>query len=217
MEEIFKQVPDYELYLCSNYGRVFSIKSEKFLKPTPDKDGYLQVAFHKNGKEKKAKVHRVVAELFIPNPDNKREVNHVNGIKSDNRADNLEWCTRSENAIHAYKTGLMKSGEERYNAKLTAAQVLEIRAGNLTTVELAKKFNVDGATISYIQRGKKYKNVGGKIRIEHGNKLSAEIEAAILKDYQPNVYGHGSISVAKKYGVSQTTVLNIYRRATKCV
>ena len=70
--------------------------------------GYLQITLQKQGKKEYKKVHRLVAEAFIENTYNKREVNHIDGNKSNNNATNLEWVTSSENQIHAYKMGLQK-------------------------------------------------------------------------------------------------------------
>ena len=71
-----------------------------------DRDGYLRVHLSKNGKRTSELVHRLVAKTFIDNPNNKPQVNHINGRKDDNRVENLEWCTASENVTHAYRTGL---------------------------------------------------------------------------------------------------------------
>jgi len=79
-------------------GRLLKFKSHK--------DGYRFVALSSNGKTKNHYIHRLVAAAFIPNPDNKPQVNHINGRKADNRVKNLEWVTQEENAIHAYKSGL---------------------------------------------------------------------------------------------------------------
>lgn len=104
---------DYPHYYFADNGNVYTrisnryhnkdgrIKKKALLK---DKDGYLRVGlFDKNGKQKSVQVHRAIAQAFIPNPQNKPVVNHKNGIKTDNRVENLEWCTISENTKHAYR------------------------------------------------------------------------------------------------------------------
>ena len=103
MSEEWRDIEDYEcLYQVSNLGRVKSLKfnKERILKPGMDRGGYLQVGLHAGGKRKVLTVHRLVASAFVPNPDNKPEVNHVDEDKSNNRACNLEWLTRKQNINH---------------------------------------------------------------------------------------------------------------------
>ena len=116
--EIWKDIEGYEnKYQISNLGNVKSletwtgdkyIKREKILKNMVYGNGYYYVCLSKNGKVKKYKVNRLVAQAFIPNPENKPFTNHIDGDKLNNNVDNLEWCTQSENMKHASKMGLRK-------------------------------------------------------------------------------------------------------------
>lgn len=100
--EIFKDIEGYEgLYRISSWGRVFSIENSKFLNPTLTEKGYSRVdLFDADNKRKHHKVHRLVAMAFIPNPECKPQVNHLDGNKQNNSVTNLEWCTDEENKIH---------------------------------------------------------------------------------------------------------------------
>ena len=114
--ELWKPVKDYEdCYLVSNFGRVFSLPKTdsagrvlagKICKAQKHSNGYFFVPLTKNGKTKQMRIHRLVADAFIPNPYNAPEVNHIDGKKENNFASNLEWCTRAENNKHAIKFGL---------------------------------------------------------------------------------------------------------------
>lgn len=119
MEE-WKDIEGYEgMYQVSNLGRVRSFKKYRegrILKSFPDPNGYLKVSLSKNNKLKNHRVHRLVAIHFIPNPQNKSQVNHIDGNKQNDNVNNLEWSTPSENGKHAYKIGLSKG---RLNSKPT--------------------------------------------------------------------------------------------------
>lgn len=115
-EEIWKDVTGFEgKYQVSNTGKIRSLAYHKKngrikeLKPFSDKGGYMRVKFCKDGKETTVKVHRIVALEFIPNPQNKREVNHIDGNPKNNMVENLEWATPSENMTHAAKYGRVVS------------------------------------------------------------------------------------------------------------
>lgn len=112
MQEIWKDIPNYQgLYQISNLGNIRSLLngSKRVLKPNPSNCGYYKVELYNNGKSKVFYIHRLVANSFIPNPDNKKQVNHIDGDKSHNCVDNLEWVTPSENQKHAFSIGLSKS------------------------------------------------------------------------------------------------------------
>ena len=102
--EHWRGVPGYEgLYLISSWGRVFGVRRGKLRKLNVTDRGYLQVMLSKDGHRAYLLVHRLVAEVFIPNPENKPHINHKNGDKRDNRVGNLEWCTVGENLLHRHR------------------------------------------------------------------------------------------------------------------
>lgn len=158
MTEIWKDVVGYEgLYLVSENGAVKSVKRkapvsgrqvhEKMLSPWFNFRGYMLVTLHKNGKKNSIPVHILVAKAFIDNPENKPEVNHCNGIKTDNHKSNLEWNTRLENQRHSvYTLGKHHAGEAHYRAKLKVSQIIEMRelfkTGRYSKAEIGRMFGV---------------------------------------------------------------------------
>ena len=156
--EIWKNIKGFEnKYQVSNLGNIKSLNYEvEFGKNKRIIKGkILKFNFHKRGYSyvhvgKKRTVHRIVAENFIPNPFNKQFVNHINGIKTDNRVENLEWVTHSENCIHAYVTKLNKPNKGHY--KIQEHFVQEIRNSKLPKKELCHKYNISRSTIYLIQK-----------------------------------------------------------------
>ena len=117
-------------------------------------NGYSSVDLCKDGTIKKYLIHRLVAEAFIPNPEKKPQVNHINGIKTDNRLDNLEWCTHSENMLHSYKQGLSSTkGEKNSQSKLNTEDVVKIFLDDRMYSLISKQYNISISTISDIKRG----------------------------------------------------------------
>lgn len=161
--KIIEGYPNYRIY---KDGRVWSNNRNKFLS-LDNSRGYSCVALCKKGKVKYILVHRLVAEAFINNPQNKKQVNHINGIKSDNRVENLEWCTPSENIKHAFKLGLRKpiKGSNVGTSKLTEKQVSEIKMGlekGFKQKDLARLYCVSIEAISSINTGVRWSQVKPK-------------------------------------------------------
>lgn len=184
MQEIWKDIAGYEgLYQVSSFGQVKRVEryytqlngltgnintkllSELVMKQFEDEDGYFRIQLIKNGLRKKHFVHRLVALNFIPNPENKPEVNHKEGNKKDNRVEMLEWNTTSENQIHAIanKLYVTAKGETAGQAKLKEVQVREIhklwKSGEVTQEYLSSMFGVASSAISRIVNGVRWRHV----------------------------------------------------------
>lgn len=159
--EIWKEVIGYEgHYWVSNLGRIKS--RYELRRPIKHRQGYLMCSLAIKGvKYENKMVHRFVAQAFIPNPDNKPQVNHLNGIKSDNRVENLEWATRSENQKHAFRelNKTRPQGEKHPNCKITKEIVLEIRSSNAKHSESALKYGLSSSHIGDIKNGRKWKHL----------------------------------------------------------
>lgn len=163
-ESMWKDIKGYEgHYQVSDDGRVRSLKSKEplVMKPHPAGRGYETVCLCKNGNAKHAYIHRLVAEIFLENPENKPTVNHKDGNRLNNHVDNLEFMTYSENNQHAYDHEIHDRGERHYRARLTETDVAYIKAqGKFTTFQkIADQFGVSKATIRDILVGKTWKAV----------------------------------------------------------
>ena len=179
--EIWKDIKNTNgRYKVSNLGRIkssgFSVKrsngrqytsKEKILKPATDSCGYLRCALSYGGKLNTHKVHRLVADEFINGKtDARNQVNHKNGIKHDNRTQNLEWVSSSENCKHSFVYGLQKPkrGTLNGNSKLTEKDVKHIRhehhANGVTFRKLSIGYKIDKKTISQICKFEIWKHIG---------------------------------------------------------
>lgn len=171
---IWKDIEGYiGKYQVSNLGRVRSLldshgnylKNKKILSPAIDKKGYLRVGLSKNNKSSTHKVHRLVAKAFIPNPNKLPQVNHISGIKTDNRVENLEWVTQKENTKHAFEIGLSKKGKHHHCSKLSAEHVKNIRDEYIpfdkkhNQLALSKKYGVSKSCIKDVVNYKTYKDI----------------------------------------------------------
>lgn len=169
--EIWKDIPGYEgLYKVSSFGRIKSLARktgknlhsypEKLMSPVITVLGYTKITLSNNGKIKHTSVHRIVAITFIPNPENKKTVNHKDGNKQNNCVKNLEWATYVEQMYHADNTGLRKvRGELSPHSKLKTEDVLFIRSSDWTLVSLAKHFNVNVSCIEKVKYRTSWKHI----------------------------------------------------------
>lgn len=205
-------------YLVSNDGMVYSEHGDEILKPFMN-DRYLCVDLFGYGIKKRVSVHRMVAIVFIPNPENKEYVNHIDGNKANNRVENLEWVTASENSIHAVLAGLSPIGEQKTLAKLTDEKVREIQAhfeaGKLTDKDLSEMYDVTSGVISSIRLGKTWKHVSGKVFQRSGpnpvKKLSADDIPVIREMFSD---GFTDTEIGRAFRVARGTINQIRQGKT---
>lgn len=153
MEEIWKDVIGYEnKYEVSNLGRVRSCPRNTsgygradylIMKQSKDKGGYMTIGLRLNGKKSRFRVHRLVASSFIPNPEGKEFVNHIDGVKDNNILSNLEWATASENTRHAVEAGLINSNFDKYKYNF-----VDDYSNGISIRKICKKYNVSHDYVS---------------------------------------------------------------------
>lgn len=164
LDEIWKPIPGYKAE-ASSLGRIKSFymtPKGRIIKGVIARNGYNRLQFQK-GKGHKTS-HRLIAEAWLPNPENLPWINHINGIKTDNRPSNLEWCTGSHNQKHAIRTGLKKIqyGIHTSGAKFDEIQIKTIKVcirDGMRNCDLARYFKVKNEQISNIRHGKIWRTV----------------------------------------------------------
>ena len=171
-EEIWKDIEGWEgKYQVSNMGNVKSLErtvwngrgyfktSERILKPGKDRDGYLIVQLSKEGKVKACKVHRLVSQAFIPNPDNLPQVNHIDENKENNHVDNLEWVTCRENANHGTRNQRVAEKESKpiIGIDKVTGLIVEFQSAR----EAERQLGINNSSIIKCCKGKRYKSCGG--------------------------------------------------------
>ena len=173
--EVWKDIPGYDgWYQVSNHSRVRSFRKNgfcdkrlirpKILTGSVKLNGYVKVHLRKGDDSKHISIHRIIAKAFIPNPENKPDINHIDGNPLNNNIHNLEWVTPSENAIHAFENGLRKSmkGEGHSNSILTKGDVFKIHDlynKGVFKKKIAKKFGIAQQTVSEIVTFRKWKHL----------------------------------------------------------
>ena len=231
--EVWKDLTNYEgLYKVSNLGRLKSLDRDievtgkylgrvmrakgVLLKGTLTAGGYLRSTVVNSGKRKSHLIHRLIALTFIPNPENKPYVNHINGIKSDNRVVNLEWVTHRENIKHAFDTGLNPRGENHSRSKLSEADVLNIctllESGRLRHREIAIIYGVKEGAISSIKLGRTWNHLTGReeTRTIFDMKDSNSPRARSIRNCRGEIFTTTKFA-AISYSVKSCTVSNALR------
>lgn len=177
MKEIWKDIPNYEgVYQASTLGNIRSLgftheiknqwgstsirhKKGRVLKQHINTAGYYNVQLCKDGMTKRIMTHRLIAITFIPNPDNKREVNHKDSNRLNNQIENLEWVTSKENTEHYVRLGRKKipKGVDTHNSILTEDVVKQIFLSELSAEKLSKILNINKGTIASVKQGINWK------------------------------------------------------------
>lgn len=166
MKDIFwKDIKGFEgLYQISSDGFVLQIKKDKIRKTNINSSGYLHLILSHKGFNTTKYIHRLVAEAFLPNNNLLLFVNHINGIKTDNRVENLEWVSRSYNQLHAYQLNLQipKQGSEKPMSKLNENDIVTIfnyHNLGMSNVTISRLFKVSDSTICNILKRNSWKHI----------------------------------------------------------
>lgn len=217
---IWKNIKGYSGYQASDLGNIRSVRrNEPRILKTRLHGKYLTVQLYIDGKRVERNVHRLVAKTFIPNPENKPCVNHINGIKTDNRVENLEWATYSENTQHALSNGLKKSGQDNYNATITnemafwCRSVYKPRDKNFGLHALSMKLNVDVNVIRSVVHGESYKSAGGDPHPKQyrSPNVPINIREKIREIFIKGSREFGVHALSRNFNLSRKTISNIIR------
>lgn len=191
--EVFRIVERDDHYEVSNLGRVYSHHSKRLIKPWPDTQGYLQVYL---GRRRPIAVHRLVMEAFVGKDD--RHVNHKNSIKTDNRIENLEYVTHTENLRHASRKGRMRQKHRTQLFPRQYPRIRQLRNEGMTVPEIAERFEISVRHASDICRG-----VRGQHIFHFNRKIKPEEVPAMMKLF---LSGKTRKQIAQEMKVHPTTV-----------
>lgn len=211
-----KEHPIYKEYLISEDGQVYSLHKNTLRKPVLTKHGYLRLFIHTNQNIVSCSIHRLVAETYIPNPENKPEVNHINGVKTDNRVENLEWVTSKENKTHAISNGLYDSviGENHCFSTIsddTAKKICQCLEDGMRNKDIANMFGVTKDMIANIKAGRSYRHISKKYTFNKTRKDRKSVKT-ILKIASLLEQGCDDKEVSEMLNVKRSEVARIRRR-----
>ena len=223
MDEKWLPIEGYEgLYEISTHGNIRSLEPEierndgkinhvpARTRVLTDVNGYLYCSLSREGRDRRFAVHRLVAKAFLPNPDNKPEVNHKDGNKHNNHVWNLEWCTRSENQRHAISFGLWKCGDlsgknnpmyGKHHSESAKTKIAEVHRGHEHTQETKKRMSLShkGKKFSEDHKRKISESVSnskrGLVWINNGNSQKC-VQPSLLPEYLENGWSRGRLKKA---------------------
>lgn len=204
----------FENYYIKNNGKIFNSKNKE-LKQRKTNDGYLQINLFINKKYYTYRIHRLIALTFIPNPENKPYVNHINGIKTDNRVENLEWVTHLENCIHAIENKLYK--RNILNTK-ESLEIIDLYNNNIFHIDEIKSiYNIDYSQIYFLFNSNKTKkninkNINKKLFFKSFDSYNRDEK--IINEFLPGYNGNIK-EICKKYNLKKSQVYNIVKSKNK--
>lgn len=216
------KVPSKEWLLVDKEGNAYSAKSGKPYKPQHDKCGYLRISTRYEGYSVKCSVHRAVALAFIPNPENKPTVNHKNGIKDDNRVDNLEWATHSEQQIHAHETGLkpnkVKGNRSHFceYGEDIAHEVCRLIQDGYRNTDILKLYpEMDVKLPSDIRNGRSWKHISCDYNLQHirRGRLSEETVRWVCKCMEEGMRNIDILAKASNPALNKSSIGHIRRKS----
>lgn len=202
-------------YKVDREGTVYSKQTGLPLAPATNKYGYKVVGLWENGKQSTYTVHRLVALAFIPNPDNKPCVNHIDGDKGNNLVSNLEWCTYSENTLHALENKLKipEQGEDVHNASITndqAHEICKLLIEGFRYKDISEKIGTTKEVVSFISLGRTWRHVSDAYKLPKQRRgISEETVRWVCRQIEKGYRNKEIVDMSTNPMVNKSTVTRI--------
>jgi hypothetical protein len=209
----------FPMYAVSRAGSVFSLFTNRFLKPILGTSGYYSVTLQDFAVKKNFTIHRLVALCYIPQIDGKPHVNHIDGCKTNNAVSNLEWVTAAENSQHAITSGLRKDFKRTYRPVSDAVvhSVCALISQSWRNCDIANATGVDSGLVAKIRAGTHYPDISGQY--DFSSILSSRRKVSDTKAHEVCVElqrGTKWTVIMRELGVSYSTVRKIFDKTAYC-